>query len=150
MSDSHATKGRSIPLWQRGETSSEPLAATPSDGPGPDPSSSSFQEDPQRDSQPHPHTSRASLLNQATKFLQDDDIRDAPIERKTAFLESKGLTILEVEKLLAVSPSEDASSDDRKKQPPKSVQVSRVTLDLTHVLKPSYRPIESDRHKMRA
>lgn len=126
MSDSHATKGRSIPSWQRGEISSETLAATPSGGPAPDPSSSSLQEDPQQDSQPHPHTSRASLLHQATKFLQDDDIRDAPIERKTAFLKSKGLTNLEVEKLLAVSPSEDASSDDSKKQPPKSLQTDRT------------------------
>lgn len=129
MVDSHPTKGRSIPSWQRGDSSSssssEPTAPS---GTVRDPSSPSNQDDSQqkRDGQRDIHASRATLLNQATKFLQDDDIRDAPTERKVAFLESKGLSELEIEGLLADSRNEDHSSDDSKKQPVKGLKVSRA------------------------
>ncbi|MCJ1464740.1 hypothetical protein MMC07_003353 [Pseudocyphellaria aurata] len=119
MSDSHDTKRTSIPSWQRGDVSSEP--ATPSSTVR-DPTSPSLPEDPRHDSQRHLHASRASLLHTASNFLQDDDVRDAPIERKTAFLESKGLSSLEIEKLLAVSTSEIDPSCESKKQPVKDLQ----------------------------
>ena len=136
MSGSDDTKVGSIPSWQCRDSSSEPP-----DPPGlvqEDPSSptSPFsKEDPQRDPQSDFHASRASLLNQAAKFLQEDDIRGAAIERKKAFLESKGLSNLEIEELLAISPSEDASSDDMKKEKVKDLQVTRTLRGLVHVLK---------------
>ncbi|KAL1956948.1 hypothetical protein VTO42DRAFT_6695 [Malbranchea cinnamomea] len=52
---------------------------------------------------------RQSLLDQASKFLEDESIRDAPTERKIAFLESKGLTNSEIQNLLGVSRNPDAS-----------------------------------------
>jgi hypothetical protein len=45
-------------------------------------------------------TSRASLLESASKFLRHKDFLDAPIERKTAFLEEKGLTREEINDIL--------------------------------------------------
>lgn len=127
MVDSHPTKGRSIPSWQRGDStsSSESEPTAPSDTVR-DPSSPSNQHDSQPEGQRDLHASRTSLLNQATKFLQDDDIRDAPIERKMAFLESKGLSDLEIKGLLADSRNEDHSSDDSKKQRVEDLQVSRA------------------------
>lgn len=138
MSDSDDTKGRSIPSWQRRDSSS-------SSGTVPDSSGPSSPDDPQRDSQRDPHPSRAALLNQADKFLQDDDIRDAPIERKRAFLQSKGLSNLEIEELLPISPNEDKSSDEGRKQLVKELQVSRTMPDLKHVLTPSYSLIQPNR-----
>ena len=43
---------------------------------------------------------REYLLKQATKFLEDGDIRNAPIERKRFFLGSKGLSAEEISDLL--------------------------------------------------
>lgn len=43
---------------------------------------------------------RDSLIEKASRFLQEDPIRDAPIERKKLFLESKGLTETEIDTLL--------------------------------------------------
>lgn len=145
MSDSHDTKKTSIPSWQRGDVSYEP--ATPSSTVR-DPTSPLPQEDPQQDSQRHLHASRASLLNLASKFLEDGDIRDAPLERKRAFLESKGLSSLEIEELLAVSPSEENSSGESKKQSVKDLEVSGSIPDRTHSLSPAYRPVPHNRHKM--
>ncbi|MCJ1427776.1 hypothetical protein MMC29_005681 [Sticta canariensis] len=129
MVDSLPTKGRSIPSWQRGDSSSSSSSSSEPTAPSGtvrDPSSPSNQDDSQRDGQRDLHASHASLLNQATKFLQDDDIRDAPTERKMAFLESKGLSDLEIEGLLADSRNEDHSSDDSKKQPVKDLQTTRT------------------------
>lgn len=131
MVDSHTTKGRSIPSWQRGGSSSSSSSSSSSEPTAPsatvrDPSSPSNEDDSQQDRQGDLHASRASLLNQATNFLQDDDIRDAPTERKMAFLESKGLGELEIEGLLADSRNEVHSSDDSEKQLVKDLQVSRA------------------------
>lgn len=148
MGDSNDIKGRTIPSWQRVDSSSEPANPTVTVR---DSCSSSSQEDPQQQgSQPHLHPSRASLIDQATQFLQDDDIRDAPIDRKTAFLESKGLSSLEIEELLVVPPTEDDSSHDSKKQPVKDLEVSKTMRVVINVLKLSYRRIKSNRHGMTA
>ena len=50
-----------------------------------------------------PSTDRQSLLDDASKFLEEESIRNAPIDRKIAFLESKGLTNDEIQKLLGVT-----------------------------------------------
>ncbi|KAL1984962.1 hypothetical protein VTN96DRAFT_8518 [Rasamsonia emersonii] len=58
-------------------------------------------------------SSRAALLDQAAKFLQDESIRDAPADRKIAFLESKGLQSDEIQKLLGVGRNPAATNDAR-------------------------------------
>lgn len=135
MGDSDDIKRRTIPSWQRVDSSSEPASPT---GTVRDSCSPSSPENPQQGSQPLLHPSRASLLDQAAQFLQDDDIRDAPIDRKIAFLESKGLSSLEIEELLAVPPTEDDSSHDSQKQPIKDLQVSKTMQFVIIVLKLSY------------
>ncbi|KAI8934887.1 hypothetical protein NX059_008559 [Plenodomus lindquistii] len=47
------------------------------------------------------------LLEQAQRFLEDPTIRDAPREKKVAFLESKGVRPEDVETLLGVEPQEN-------------------------------------------
>jgi hypothetical protein len=51
------------------------------------------------------------LLEQASRFLQDPSIRDAPRGRKVTFLESKGVRSEEVEELLGKTIAEDAAPD---------------------------------------
>ncbi|KAL2820452.1 hypothetical protein BJX63DRAFT_314278 [Aspergillus granulosus] len=82
----------SIPLWQQQNSSA--------------PSSSD-----DKDKDTGNITNRSTLLEQASKFLQDESIRDASTDRKIAFLESKGLTSPEIDSLLGVSRNSEASSD---------------------------------------
>lgn len=49
----------------------------------------------------------SDLLEQAQRFLEDPVIRDAPRQRKAAFLESKGVTPENIEALLGVTTQED-------------------------------------------
>ncbi|OJJ01581.1 hypothetical protein ASPVEDRAFT_41177 [Aspergillus versicolor CBS 583.65] len=88
MSDSDSK--RSIPQWQRQHSSPPPA----SDG----------SKDADND------VDRSTLLEQASKFLQDDSIRDASTDRKIAFLESKGLTAPEIDNVLGVSRNPEASA----------------------------------------
>ncbi|KAL2008709.1 hypothetical protein VTN00DRAFT_6903 [Thermoascus crustaceus] len=90
-------KSSSIPEWQQQASSATP-----------DESSASAQS-----SEEAPDTaSRDTLLEQATRFLQDESIRDAPTDRKIAFLESKGLKGDEIQKLLGVSRNAEATSQE--------------------------------------
>lgn len=86
-------KERSIPQWQRQETAKDPEEPP--------------KETEKPDHEEKPPPSRASLLEQAAKFLKAEDIRDAPTERKISFLESKGLTNEEIHKLLGISRNTD-------------------------------------------
>ena len=85
MTGSVDPKVRAIPSWQNDsvtdETAGDLGAHTPT--------------------QTSSVTPEASLLEKAAKFLRDDDIRNAPVERKRTFLQSKGLSVKQVEKLLA-------------------------------------------------
>ncbi|KAI9875550.1 MAG: hypothetical protein M1830_008341, partial [Pleopsidium flavum] len=96
MSDSSNPEKGSIPEWQRQgqtETSTAPQTKL------------------EESSKEPPPPSRPALLEQASKFLQEDEIRDASTDRKIAFLESKGLTNEEISKLIGVSRNTDASSE---------------------------------------
>ncbi|KAL5338830.1 peroxisomal membrane anchor protein conserved region-domain-containing protein [Aspergillus crustosus] len=53
---------------------------------------------------------RSTLIQQASEFLKDESIRDAPTDRKITFLESKGLTPSEIDSLLGISRNTEASS----------------------------------------
>lgn len=48
---------------------------------------------------------RSLLLRKATNFLQEDDIRNASTQRKRTFLQSKGLSGVEIESLLSPNTS---------------------------------------------
>ena len=99
MGDPLAPKRPSIPEWQHGEASSS-------------------LENPNKESNGDTHENteppppRALLLEQAAKFLKQDDIKDAPQEKKVAFLKSKGLTEEEIHKLLGLS-SEVPGADEK-------------------------------------
>ncbi|KAL8835669.1 MAG: hypothetical protein Q9176_006790 [Flavoplaca citrina] len=87
MGDPAESNKRSTPDWQHEEAAS------------------SSTEDPKRgsetaDAAEPPPPPRASIIEQASRFLNEDDIKDAPRERKIAFLRSKGLTEEEVSRLL--------------------------------------------------
>ena len=97
MSDSQGPKSTSIPSWQRQEPSS--LPTQPDNTPPP-------QEQTEQEQSPEPRT---SLIDQASEFLKDESIRDAPIERKKLFLESKGLTEAEINNLLEIQHTPEAA-----------------------------------------
>lgn len=85
MGDPKGSKTKSIPSWQLKD----------------DPAASDVVEDTSTDESKERRISdRAALVEQASKFLEDEGIRNAPIERKKTFLESKGLTEAEIGDLL--------------------------------------------------
>jgi hypothetical protein len=77
MGDSDEENQSSAPAWQQAQSTTEPSASTDSD------------------------KSRAVTLEQAKKFLQDADVQKQTRERKTAFLQSKGISASDIENLLA-------------------------------------------------
>ncbi|KAE8165967.1 peroxisomal membrane anchor protein conserved region-domain-containing protein [Aspergillus tamarii] len=87
MADSKP-KTPSIPQWQQPSATNSTSASPPSSD----------------------DTSRSELLQQATKFLEDESLHDAPLDRKVSFLESKGLRQEEIDSLLGVSRNSEASS----------------------------------------
>ncbi len=101
MADQGSRKGPFIPEWQQ-----------------------KFPQTPQQTDASNDHeaasdgtssTSEAStelpLVERARKFLEEDSIRDAPRERKVAFLEKKGLSSEEIEQLLGSSEQQPSSDD---------------------------------------
>lgn len=96
MGDSEGPKAKGIPSWQRQESSNPPkqLDNTPP------------SKEPAEQETPEP---RASLTEQASKFLEDESIRDAPIERKKLFLESKGLKKTEIDDMLEIQHTPEAA-----------------------------------------
>ena len=88
MGDPAESNKRSSPDWQHEEAAS------------------GSTDDRKRESEvpdvDEPPPSRASLIERASKFLRDDEIRDAPTERKISFLRNKGLTDEEVCRLLEI------------------------------------------------
>lgn len=65
------------------------------------------QEDEKSASQPD---TREHVLEQAKRFLEEDEVKDASTDKKIAFLESKGLQNEDIQALLGVSRNEEASS----------------------------------------
>ncbi|KXG48043.1 uncharacterized protein PGRI_019130 [Penicillium griseofulvum] len=108
------SKSTSIPSWQRPNKTAEESPSTSDDAPATTAS-----------------TSRQALLDQASKFLEDESIRDAPTDRKVTFLESKGLTSEDIEQVLGVSRNAEASS-------------STTAEDKTQEATPSPSPTQSE------
>lgn len=105
-----------IPSWQRASVNSPP---TPSSEPKEQPETSDDAElktSPLAEA-PTPTESdlddlpSESLLDQASRFLEDAAIRDAPREKKAAFLESKGVKAEDIATLLDQRAQEDSTVD---------------------------------------
>lgn len=90
----------SIPSWQIGESSVPPAILANGD-----------QDQTNDSSQTESPSTRISLVEQASKFLEDDSIKDAPVEMKIQFLESKGLDRSQVTKLLGIDQDIKISDD---------------------------------------
>jgi hypothetical protein len=58
-----------------------------------------------------PTPSRETVIEQAKKFLEEDEVRNASTDKKIAFLEGKGLQREEIEGLLGITRNEEASSN---------------------------------------
>ncbi|KOS41120.1 hypothetical protein ACN38_g8015 [Penicillium nordicum] len=109
------SKSASIPSWQTANKTTEESPSPTSDN-APATTAS---------------TSRQALLDQASKFLEDESIRDAPTERKVSFLESKGLSSDDIEQVLGISRNAEPSSS------------STAAEDKTQEEEPSTSPIHS-------
>lgn len=110
------SKSASIPSWQTAnKTAEESPSPTSDDAPATTAS-----------------TSRQALLDQASKFLEDESVRDAPTERKVSFLESKGLSSDDIEQVLGVSRNAEPSSS------------STTAEDKTQEETPSTSPTQSE------
>ncbi|OHE96152.1 hypothetical protein CORC01_08529 [Colletotrichum orchidophilum] len=96
--DNGSTPG--IPAWQRDQKKEPELE--------PETSQDAKQEDGV--------SSRVDRLEVARKFLQDDEIKDAPREAKETFLKSKGISPEDIEQLLGSSVSEPAQETIRTEQ----------------------------------
>ncbi|ESZ97127.1 hypothetical protein SBOR_2485 [Sclerotinia borealis F-4128] len=53
---------------------------------------------------------KTTVLEQARKFLDEDEVKDASTDKKVAFLESKGLDENDIQELLGVSRKDEASN----------------------------------------
>jgi hypothetical protein len=88
-------KNGGVPSWQ----------LKPSDAP-----QGEKTEDQDSASQPTP--SRASVIENARRFLLEDDVRNAPTDKQVAFLESKGLESHEIRELLGVARDVEATGSN--------------------------------------
>ncbi len=73
--------------------------------------SSTVRNDQAQHSAGNASSTSEALISQATKFLLDENVRDAPLARKRSFLQSKGLSIDEVDRLLPPPKSQASSAE---------------------------------------
>lgn len=139
MSDPPNLKQASIPHWQQQENSQ--ISKTSNE-------ESTSPEAPEPANSP---PSRAALLEQASKFLTEDEIKDAPTERKIAFLETKGLTEEEIHRLLDLPSGkpnaeahEEAGTEEAVRRPLHIYSTSHVNsyqhIQSTASTLPSFQP----------
>lgn len=60
---------------------------------------------------------RETVIEQARKFLEEEEVKNATTDKKIAFLEKKGLKQDEIQSLIGVTRNEEASSKPSKVQP---------------------------------
>jgi len=65
-----------------------------------------------QDTAPQPSPSRASVIENARRFLLEDEVRNAPTNKQVSFLESKGLENHEIQELLGVTRNVEATSSN--------------------------------------
>ena len=86
MGDPGEPKPKGIPSWQLQENTDKSITAE-----------QASSQEPEEETSP---SNRATLIEKAAKFLEENAVRDAPVERKQYFLKLKGLTDDEIEDLL--------------------------------------------------
>jgi hypothetical protein len=101
-------KPKEIPEWQKKETAPE-TAESESKSPEREDQPPSTESQDTSSNDPSITIPRNVLIDSAKDFLQHEDIRDTPVERKAAFLRSKGLTQSEIDHLLEPSSSESST-----------------------------------------
>ncbi|RDW75684.1 hypothetical protein BP5796_06505 [Coleophoma crateriformis] len=111
MADSEDKKP-GVPAWQL-EASQKP-ASTPEIAAEP---SASGPES-------HAEPNRATILEQAKKFLEEDEVRNASTDKKIAFLESKGLESQEIQELLGVKRNAEATASTSRSESAQTHTVS--------------------------
>jgi hypothetical protein len=103
-----------IPSWQRAPTEDSAIAPPkPEQQPEPkqpEESTSAVAVAPAPTEGDLEEPESISLLDQAKRFLDDDAIRDAPREKKVAFLESKGVSAEDIGALLAEDIQDEANA----------------------------------------
>ncbi|KAF8851007.1 hypothetical protein BDZ45DRAFT_808713 [Acephala macrosclerotiorum] len=88
--------------------------------------------------------SRATIIEQARKFLEEEEVRNTTTDKKIAFLEKKGLQQDEIRTLIGVTRNEEASSKPSETQDSKmseAVLVQQSTPQYTTQSTPSSPPI---------
>ncbi|KFY34411.1 hypothetical protein V495_08160 [Pseudogymnoascus sp. VKM F-4514 (FW-929)] len=103
MSDSESKPKGGVPSWQMKPEASDPKPATE-------------EKEAATESAPEPK-SRTSILEDARKFLQEDEVKDATTDKKVAFLEGKGLTSEEIHQLLGITRNLEASNPEPQATP---------------------------------
>lgn len=115
-----------IPAWQRAQQPLKPSSDTSTQSHTPDTTSAGPQESTPAASEPAPDASapgaeEASLpsaedagkqADQVKSFLQDPGVRDEPIEKKRAFLASKGIPEDVIDRELGTPPATSLSASD--------------------------------------
>ncbi|KAF2639282.1 DUF726-domain-containing protein [Massarina eburnea CBS 473.64] len=104
----------SIPSWQRAQETpptppTPPEEPEPLSDPEPEPSPAPGADESTKQEPQEMEAESPSLVEQASRFLEDPAIRDAPREKKVAFLQSKGVEADEIERLLEPKTAENAS-----------------------------------------
>jgi hypothetical protein len=79
------------------------------------------------------------LRDQAHKFLNDPSIKDAPRERKVAFLESKGLKQEEIDLLLSSQPSQAQTAVSENRSVPR-ISLTTIAGATCSITSTSRRP----------
>ncbi|KAL1792600.1 hypothetical protein ACET3X_009107 [Alternaria dauci] len=139
-----------IPDWQRASAddaaaSPEPEQARAQDAAeAPTPTEDDIQGEDGGEQPPQ----GSELLEQASRFLEDATIRDAPREKKVAFLQSKGVRTEDIETLLGKEPQENTHTDLEdvgqrawSATPSKPAEVSEVTSQARDTPPPPPREI---------
>lgn len=90
--------------------------------------------------------SRTSILEQARKFLEEDEVKNASADKKIAFLESKGLGGDDIKELLGVSRDDEAPNTSLVKTPEAKPQPQRQPQprSLPPTTQASYSPAPRD------
>ncbi|KAE8442039.1 hypothetical protein EG329_003896 [Mollisiaceae sp. DMI_Dod_QoI] len=105
-------------------------------------------EDAEKTNNPTPESpSRETIIEQARKFLEEDEVRNATTDKKIAFLESKGLRQDEIQTLIGVTRNEEATSkpseapDSKTSEAPPAQQPITTQIQTQQPSPPSTLPI---------
>jgi hypothetical protein len=93
---------------------------------------------------PQPTPSRASIIEDARRFLLEDEVRNAPTDKQVAFLEGKGLESQEIQELLGVTRNTDATAPQ-----PEVNSLMAAMKPLTNIYSRQRSPRKSQRTSLR-